>query len=287
MPIIIDPDDAPPAPPVEATSPDGILTARRDDPWAGVHLIADYSAAIPVPAQVRFVRVDDEGSEIAVRGGDVAWAPGGVAVAYDHEAPLGQSSAWYAYPIDWDGTVGARSDGASVTPPEPTAPQDVWLKSLTDPALSMKVIVMAWPTLEYGERQQKFDVLGAASPVMRVDTWSLATSSVTIETATLDEREALLELLTSGTTLLAQTRQVYGRPDTYWVPGSISESMPGPAGDPHRTWEVAVTAVDRPATVDAPLRIPGRSYDDSGVTWPTYADRTATGQTYHDVTNGG
>jgi hypothetical protein len=286
VPIIIDPGVGPPDPPVEVVSPDGILTARRDDPWAGVLLIANY-AADPTVAQVRFIRVGADGEETPVRGGDVSWAPGGVAVAYDHEAPLGVSSSWYADPIGWGGTVGDRSDGAALTPPEPSVPKDVWLKSLTDPALSMKVVVLSWPTLTYGERQQRYDVLGSSSPVMRVDAWSLATSSVTLETSTLEERTQLLELLQSGTTLLAQTRLDYGRPDTYWVPGSISESLPGPAYDPHRTWEVPVTAVDRPATVGTPTRIPGRSYDDSGESWPTYADRTSTGQTYFEVTTGG
>ncbi|MER5312670.1 hypothetical protein ABT034_33410 [Streptomyces sp. NPDC002773] len=284
MPIIITSSDTPPDPPVEVTSPDGYLTARRDDPWAGVLLIADFPSG---PAQVRFTRTGPDGVEVPVRGGDVTGAPGGVAVTYDHEAPLGVSSAWHAYPIGWDGTVGARSDGVAVTPPEPTTPQDVWLKSLSNPALSMRVTVMSWPTLEYGERQERLDVLGASSPVMRVDAWSLATSSVTIETATLTEREQLLELILSGSTLLAQTRNAFGRPDAYWVPGKISESMSGPAYDPHRTWEIPITAVDRPTTVGAPTRIPGRSYDDSTVTWPTYADRTATGQTYLDVTTGG
>lgn len=287
MSIIIDPDDAPPDPPVEVTSPDGILTARRDDDWAGVYLIADFSGLSPDPARVRFTRVSMDGVEVPVRSGDVAWAPGGTAVAYDHEAPLGQSSAWYAYPIDWNGIVGDRSDGAAVTPPEPTPVRDVWLKSLSDPALSLRVKVMAWPELQYGERQQRFDILGAASPVMRVDAWSLASSSVTIETDTLEERVALHALLTSGATVLAQTRLINGRPDTYWVPGQITESMPGTSTDPYRTWTMSVTAVDRPSTVDAPLRIPGRSYDDSAAMWPTYADRTATGQTYADVTTGG
>ncbi|MER7623955.1 hypothetical protein [Streptomyces sp. NPDC126503] len=286
MPIIITSGDIPPDPPVESVSPDGILTVRRDDTWAGVYLIADY-ASDPDVARVRFVRAGADAVEVPVRGGDLAWAPGGMAVAYDHEAPLGVSSSWYAYPVGWDGTVGARSDGAAVTPPEPAAPRDVWLKSLVDPALSMRVVVLAWPTMEYAERQERFDVLSAASPVMRVDSWSLATSTVTLETATLAEREQLLALLQSGTTLLAQTRGEYGRPDAYWVPGKITESMPGPAYDPHRTWEVTVTGVDRPATVDARLRVPGRSYDDSAALWPTYADRTSTGQSYYDVTTGG
>lgn len=286
MSIIIDPDDAPPDPPVEVTSPDGILTARRDDTWAGVYLIADFSDLSPDPAMVRFVRVSSDGVEVPVRSGDTAWAPGGIAVAYDHEAPLGQSSAWYAYPIDWAGVVGDRSDGAAVTPPEPTPVRDVWLKALSDPALSLRVKVMSWPELAFGERQQRFDVLNASSPVMRVDAWSLASGAVTIETDDLDERVALHALLTSGTALLAQTRMANGRPDAYWVPGQITESMPGISTDPHRTWTVAVTAVARPATVGAPLRIPDRSYDHSGAMWPTYADRTATGQTYADVTGG-
>ncbi|MFE0719308.1 hypothetical protein ACFW2T_33210, partial [Streptomyces sp. NPDC058892] len=117
--------------------------------------------------------------------------------------------------------------------------------------------------------------------------WSLPTSAAQIETTTLAERLALRELLTVGTTVLVQTRQEYGREDAYWVPGKLSEQMAGDAGDPHRTWDVPMTAVARPPTIDTPLRIPGRSYDDSTVLWPTYADRTATGQTYQDVTTGG
>lgn len=287
MAIVIDPSIPPPAPPVEAVSPDGILTARRDDAYAGVYLIANYTSASPPPQRVRFVRVGADGTVAEVRGGDAAWAPGGLAVAYDHEAPLGASSVWFAYPVTASGTVGTPSEGVALAVPEPDPPQDVWLKSITDPGLSLRVLVLAWPQLEYAERQERFDVLGASAPVMRVDTWSLPTSTVTIETATLAERTALRSLLTAGTTVLAQTRAEYGREDTYWVPGKITETMPGDADDPHRTWEVPVTAVDRPPTIDTPLRIPGRSYADSAGPWPTYADRTATGQTYHAVTTGG
>lgn len=286
MGIVIDPSAPVPTPPAEATSPDGILTVRRDDTWAGVYLIADYSDADPVPQKVRFVRVAD-GTEVRVRGGDAAWAPGGIAVGYDHEPELGASSSWYAYPIAADGTVGDRSDGVGMTLPEPDQPRDVWLKSVSAPGLSLRVIVTAWPTLEYTERQQRYDVLGASAPVLSVDEWALASGQMTLLTETLEERTQLLTLLTSTSVLLAQTRQTYGRPDAYWVPGKISEEMIGPAGDPGRQWIVDMTQVDRPPTVDTPLRIPGRSYTDSAGLWPTYADRTATGQTYQDVTVGG
>ncbi|MFD3517699.1 hypothetical protein [Streptomyces sp. NPDC058657] len=287
MSIILDPDVLPPVPPVEAVSPDGILTVRRDDAHAGVYLIANFSAASTVPQKVRFVRVGADGIEVPVRGGDLAWSPGGVAVAYDHESPLGLAASWFAYPVSWAGVVGARSAGVSVTVSEPEPTRDVWIKSITEPGLSLRVRVMAWPTLEYAERQERFDVLGSSAPVMRVDPWSLPTSAAQIETTTLAERLALRELLTVGTTVLVQTRQEYGREDAYWVPGKLSEQMAGDAGDPHRTWDVPMTAVARPPTIDTPLRIPGRSYDDSTVLWPTYADRTATGQTYQDVTTGG
>ncbi|MEU3603057.1 hypothetical protein ABZ714_30760 [Streptomyces sp. NPDC006798] len=286
MSIVIDPSVPTPTPPVEVVSPDGVLTVRRDDPHAGVYLIADYTAATPRPERVRFVRIGADGAEVPVRGGDTAWAPGGVAVAYDHEAPLGGATVWHAYPISSTGTVGARSAGAAVAVPEPEPLLDVWIKSIADPALSMRVLVTAWPALEYAERQQKYDVLGSSSPVMRVDVWALPASSMTIETSTLVERAALLELLTSGTTVLVQTRIVYGRPDAYWVPGKVTETMPGDAADPYRRFDVALTSVDRPTTIGAPVRIPGRSYADSAVPWPTYADRTATGQTYRDVTVG-
>jgi hypothetical protein len=285
--IVIDPAAPQPTPPVEAVSPDGILTARRDDLWAGAYLVADYSAAASRPQRVRVVRAGADGVEVPVRGGDLAWAPGGVAIAYDHEAPLGQPCVWYAYPVSASGEVGARSEGVALAIPEPQPTRDVWIKSVSQPDLSLRVRVESWPALEYGARQERFDVEGAPAPVMRVDVWSLPTSSVTIETDTLAEREALLQLLTTSTTVLVQTRQEYGRPDAYWVPGAVTETMTGDAGDPHRSWTVPVTAVDRPPTVDTPLRIPSRSYRDSALQWPTYADRTATGQTYRAVTTGG
>ncbi|MFE0887923.1 hypothetical protein ACFW4Q_02610 [Streptomyces rochei] len=287
MGIVIDPSAPLPTPPVESVSPDGILTVRRDDAWGGVYLIADYSAAVPPPQRVRFVRVGSDGAETPVRGGDLAWAPGGVAVGYDHEAELGVSSAWYAYPVSAAGVVGARSEGSGMAIPEPDTPRDVWLKPISDPGLSLRVIVTSWPSLDYAERQERFDVLGAAAPVMSVDEWSLASGQMTLLTETLEEREALLELLRSRSVLLAQTRHAYGRPDAYWLPGGFSEEMVGRAGDPGRQWTVAMTQVERPPTVDTPLRIPGRTYADSTVLWPTYADRTATGQTYQDVTVGG
>jgi hypothetical protein len=286
--IVIDPDAPPLVPPVEVTSPDGILTARRDDTWAGVILTADYTGADPVPGRVRLVRVGPDGIEVPVRSGDLAWAPGGLAVGYDHEAPLGVPVTWYAYPVTGGGTEGARSQGAALTIPEPSdSVRDVWLKSLTDPAASLRVLVTAWPVLEYPARQQRLDVIGARSPVITSDVWALGASEATILTETLDERVALLDLVTSGSVLLAQTRGGYGRPDAYLVPGTPSEQMAGDATDPARIWTVPLTGVDRPPTVGAGLVIPGRSYHDTGVALPTYADRTATGQTYHQTTVGG
>jgi hypothetical protein len=286
--IVIDPTAPPPVPPVEVTSPDGILTARRDDTWAGVVLTADYTDADPVPGRVRLVHAGPDGIEVPVRSGDLAWAPGGLAVAYDHEAPLGAPVTWYAYPVAADGTLGARSQGAALTIPEPgDSVRDVWLKSLTDPAASLRVLVLSWPVLEYGARQQRLDILGAASPVISVDAWALGSGEASILTETLAERAALLGLLKSGSVLLAQTRGAYGRPDAYLVPGTVSEQMAGDATDPGRIWTVSLTAVDRPPTLDAGLRIPGRSYADTGRALPTYADRTATGQTYHQTTVGG
>jgi hypothetical protein len=284
--IVIDPDAPPLVPPVEVTSPDGILTARRDDTWAGVILTADYTDADPVPGRVRLVRVGPDGIEVPVRSGDLAWAPGGLAVGYDHEAPLGVPVTWYAYPVTGGGTHGARSQGAALTIPEPNPVRDVWLKSVNDPAASLRVLVTSWPTLEYAARQQRLDILGAASPVIGIDAWSLGSGDAQILTESLAERIALLRLLTSGSVLLAQTRGAYGRPDAYVVPGSPSEQMIGAATDPGRLWTITMTSVDRPPTLDAGLRIPGRSYADTGVQLPTYADRTATGQTYHQTTVG-
>ncbi|MGH3501679.1 MAG: hypothetical protein ACRDQA_12455 [Nocardioidaceae bacterium] len=85
-------------PPVVTTSADGHLSAYTDTTNAGVLLVADRSGGDPAPVAWRFTR-DTGSGPVPVRSGDTATSPGGVGIAYDHEAPLGYPIAYTASPI--------------------------------------------------------------------------------------------------------------------------------------------------------------------------------------------
>lgn len=132
----VDPSFTPPPPDEVVVSPDGVLSARVDAENAGVHLRADFSAQVPQPLMVRFYRGDGS----PVRSGDVAYAPDGLAHAYDHEASPGEVNAYSAMPLDLDGVQsGDMSDSVGVTLPWSVSTSDVWLKNLADPSKSLHI----------------------------------------------------------------------------------------------------------------------------------------------------
>ncbi|NJP75680.1 hypothetical protein HCJ99_33935, partial [Streptomyces sp. C1-2] len=106
----------------------------------------DYTAGTPLDGadQVRKVLItrQDPGGAAAVpvRSGNLAWAIEGVGQAYDHEAPLGVAVAYTAVPLYADGTWGPSSSLAVVVPaPDPGHSKDLWIKSIDQPGLSMRV----------------------------------------------------------------------------------------------------------------------------------------------------
>lgn len=287
MPVIIDPSIPAPTPPTTVTGPDGILTAARDDAHAGVLLVAVFAG--PAPVRVRFVRIAADGTQVPVRSGATASAPGGTAVAYDQEAPLGVSVTWRAIPVYADGSEGAASAGVALTIPEPEPFADMWLKSASRPDLSMRVTPLTdtFQQVNRALRDELFEIPGSPYPVAAYDVRSGLDSSVQVVTETLTDRQALLDLVQASPVVLAQTRLDYALPDAWLLVRDLAEQRPGTVDDPVRVWTLPVSQVDRPAPEDAPLRIPGRSYADSAVMWPMYADRVATGQTYLQTTTGG
>ena len=87
MPIPVDPSFVWPDAPTTTTSTDGRLAARVDSAHGGVLLRADFTGDATEAVKARFYRGDGS----LVRSGDPAMAPGGVALAYDHEAPVGET----------------------------------------------------------------------------------------------------------------------------------------------------------------------------------------------------
>jgi hypothetical protein len=277
MPIFTDPLVAPPAPPATVTSPDGILTVVADPDHAGVLLKADFSA-VPDVYQIDFYR----GAEL-VRSGDPSWAPGGLGVAYDHEAPLNATSTWHAVPRLWDGTIGAASEDAAMFLPEMDAAVDCWIKPLADPGLSVAFQIHTDRiTRGYTGRVNTTAIPGRRLPSVTWDRRTLAPLSITLRTDTVSDRDALDAALDEGP-VLVQLRSTYGISDFYAAPVDSTESYFLGMFSSLRDYPVTFQPCGRPATIDAPLFIPGRSYADSAAVAYTYDDRLTTWPTYLDV----
>lgn len=277
MPIIVSSSAVNPPAPTTATSSDGVLTIKLDPLHAGVLLRANFASAAIQPDQVRFLRAD-----APVRSGDPALAPGGRAVAYDHEAPFGTASAWQAVPIT-KGVEGPPSAGASLLLPEIMEDVDCWLKPEADPSAAMALpLVENDPEYGYDVPINMMPVPGSPYPV---GTWDIGTPvprTAVLRTATVAQRDYLFAALNQGP-VLVQRRSSFGVPDEWCQPTAVRESYFVGAHDTRRNVTVTLQPVRRPATIDAPLIVPGRSYADSTAAGRTYAGRKAFWPTYADA----
>ena len=282
MPIIVDPTFIPPAGPTTVVSPDGYLTATLDAPWAGVRLVADFSTLGSDIEKVAFFR---DGQP--VRSGDLAWAPGGVAVAYDHEAPLGVVSSWSAVAYFRGGdSPGSTSTPALLVPLPDGGAKLAWLKSVDTPSASLRVKILEFREAGRDPRASLQPVIGSAYPTGTRDTLTGLAATLTVRTDTQAEYDALLALLDTQWMLL-QTPDWMGIPaDLYCMAtGPMAASRLGghTLGWAQRAWDIPLVQLDRPATVDAPLLIPGVTWDSVAATYATWDALTAAVPTWLDL----
>ncbi|MFJ8855234.1 hypothetical protein [Streptomyces sp. NPDC102437] len=228
---------------------------------------SDRVTAVPTTGdiiKVRIVRQDPGGgAPVPVRSADPAWAVAGVGTAYDHEAPLGVPVIYTATPIYADGSTGPASSLAVTVPaPAPGQERDLWLKSLDDPSLSLRAMLVDRPEPASAGRQSVADVPGSPFRVVAFDEHAAESYTVTIDVPP-EQADQVRALLRSGV-LLAQTRPGYViTPDAYHVPADITGPTPtgrlGSSEGYQFSW--VVEPVARPDTEGQPLRVPGWSWD--------------------------
>lgn len=278
MAITVDPKSTPSAPVTEITGTDGVLSAKVDTDNAGVMLRADVSAWSPVPLTVRFFR----GDGTLVRGGDPAYAPGGVAHAYDHEAPIGAAS-YYVQACDADlAAVGDPSARIAMQVPNPSGTRNLWLKNPTQPALSMPLWVESPPQVTRAARNTVTAVPGSR---MGLASWDVRTgyeTTLQVVTRTAAEAGSLEALLDSGI-LFVQTRADYDFPEFYCLPGDWTRDRVSYISDPTSRWSVPLNECRRPATIDAPLRIPGLSWETVAAQYLTWENLAAQVSSWDDL----
>ncbi|GAA2971341.1 hypothetical protein [Streptomyces enissocaesilis] len=268
MPMIVNPQAPQVTPPARVTSPDQWLAAIVDKAWAGVVLSVNYTAGAPLAnavnvRKVRLTRTNPSGELVQVRSGDPAWAIEGVGAGYDHEAPLGVPVIYTATPIYADGSTGPSSS-LSVTVPAPQQGEnrDLWIKSIDNPGLSLRCMIIGRPAPSSAGRQDTTDIAGSPYPALAYDTHGAEVYQVTVDVPP-ERVDQLRALLRSGL-LLSQVRPGYLWPDAFFVPGDITGPTPtGHLGTSSGyQFSFTIQPLERPATTDQPLRIPGWSWDE-------------------------
>lgn len=276
MPIVIDPGFTWPPPPETTTSSDGRLQARVTD--AGVLLRADMRGDAIRPDRVRFVRGDGS----LVRSGDPAMSPGGVALAFDHEAAPGEVAMYYAVPLDRHlRQAGEPTSALAVTMVEPIPPRDLWIKSPESPMLSMRVIPEKWPEMTFESQSQQLSVPGARLGVSALGVREGGAGTLEIVTESHDEEDRLFALLDSGVVLLQTRAEWHFRP-AYVLPGSLSTVKSTTRSEVMRH-SVEVREARRPPTADVPLRVPGYSWADVERRYTSYQDIANRALTYEQL----
>lgn len=277
MPMIVDPSAPLVTPPDTVVSPEGWLTAVVDATWAGVYLAVDYTAGDTPLDDVDDVRKvlitrQDPGAAapVPVRSGNLAWAVEGVGQAYDHEAPLGVAVAYTARPLYANGTWGDETSLAVVVPaPNPGQNKDLWIKSLEEPGLSMRIMYGADQGTSSEARQDTAPRSGTPFTAVAWDTAAAPAESVQADVLAADI-EQWRTLIRSGV-LLAQVRPGYQKPDRYFVAGVVTEKATGKLGSTGGyTVGFDIVPMQRPDTVGQPMAAPGWSYDSVAAAFATY-----------------
>ena len=249
------PEDVPEVEGVCVGAGGSLVIAYRNAALA--YVVDVYVPSLLVISSVRFFR----GADIPVRSGAPALAPGGVARAYDREAPCGVVTSWYCVPEYTDGTVGAASQPVELTTAQPIGVRGVWVKSISNPALSVQVTATGVPELSYEGRQSSSAVRGSAYPLVAVDTWGAATGTWSFYVPSALDRAQLQAVLTSGV-VLVQTRPEFDFEDMFIVCGTVGRARAGTVLQPDQTITADFTEVARPPAEGSTLYVPGKSWAD-------------------------
>lgn len=205
-----------------------------------------------------------------VRGVAGQVPPGDVWIGYDYEAGNGQTVIYRAratYLLSGLPIAGAWVQSGSVSW---SAPGVDWLKSPSQPAMSMAVTVISLPVTSRERPRGVFSVIGRADPVVVSDVLHLSAGELTL--LTLDDAEsAELASLLEVDVLLFQTRPGERFGTRYLSIGAVSEERVGNVGDPTRHWVLPFVEVVAPA--DYAVDVPGLTWADivaTYVTWTTF-----------------
>lgn len=205
---------------------------------------------------VTITRRDPDGPR-PVRGAEPLHLPAGSTTwtGYDYEAPFGPSVVYEARGAD-----GTTVTGGPVTCTPGYYPNNqgwtgthgaVWLRHLTNPALSMPIDLANAESPAYGQTQTTVAVLNRASPIVLTDTRRKnPTTTLDVRVWSQAEADALRELLSDNSVLLlgVPASQKWGLAHSWIAVGEVTEErlIQEWAGFEPRVFHLPVQIVDRP-----------------------------------------
>jgi len=185
------------------------------------------------------VRIDRSGNRSPVRLGNPATLDAGTWLGYDYEAP-------YETPVRYEVTA------TRVVTSDPVV-LDVrrsWLIHPGIPDLSQPIVIRSIGDRTRAASRGVFDVIGRANPPTRSDGVRRApTFDLVVKTTTVDEYDAMEELLGDSETLLLQVGFDFtGRTDYRWVSiGDVTDTQPSRNYDDAKAfWTLPCTTTDAP-----------------------------------------
>lgn len=240
------------------------ITATPDDARARNRLVVTIDPAEASVVQVQ--RSADSGATWRpVRGATRINVVGSTWVGYDEDtAGSGKATVYRAQAIA-PGVNGDVASAWSTTASATWTSASVWLKDPARPSRNRTVdIEIPVAPVTRPARVTEHEVLGRARPIPVSDVRGSARGSLTVQTATGDELDALLSMLDDADVLLLQAPEAYRIGSVYVVCGDVTETPYATAAPgPLRSWSFPFTVVDEPADSGVEPR-GGLTIDDLG-----------------------
>lgn len=246
--------------------PDTIAAVVLDD-QAGVRLTVQYAVSATTTCIVG--RVDPDGFTQLIRSGaDVPLVSGG-ALMYDFEVPL-DVPVYYVTGTSFDASgrlvVAATSNVVTVESHGYT-----WLKDPGLPSRNIRIDeVEDIPEVTRAARGGIFHIIDRTHPIAITSRREGRVGELHLITATAQQRQALVSMLSRGQILLLQTPDVSGFGSAYVYIGDVVESRVSVMAEQTRRWTLPITMVDRPVGLaTSPL---GANWETVKYTFSTWGD---------------
>lgn len=223
-------------------------------------------------------RRDSAGTNVVreTSGGDRVTDAGADAIVYDYEARQGEATDY----------ILTDADGTTLATVRDTIPAwGTWIKSPSLPYLNTLVYFGGQGKHQLSARRELLQIEDSQYAVALTHKRAAPAGEIVLSTRTLAQRDALVDVLRSGETLMLDCAPQWGVPFRYISVGDVDVARVFDELGLDNSWRVftlgGVVEVAPPLGVSSVD--PGKTYDQLPVDFGTYAAIPATVATYNDL----